>query len=315
MASRKCDHCGASVPSDEQFCPSCGTFLDPLTAPPSPRRDNVISVTSDGNYEEFNLGSPPADEPPAQSTGSDRGEVTCPSCGALNPSSNRHCQECGARLRQGPLPTAPRPAVQATAGVRAALAISALLFAVVVIALLFNVFNGPGGAATTTAVAGDSTTLGSIPEITQIEVINVECVPPGIGSFVCENLISGTEDEFQITYEELEEGDKVVITLIFREPMTVTRIDWTNLADDVQFRRNYRARGITIAAQGNPQAIPVELEDSPGLQTIAFAAVETTEVEITIESVYLAELVDGNSFRELAIQEIAVFGRRPTSLG
>ena len=219
-------------------------------------------------------------------------------------------------MRQGPLPTAPRPAVQATAGVRAALAISALLFAVVVIALLFNVFNGPGGEASTTVSAGDSTTLGTSAEIAQIEVISVECTPPGIGSFVCENLISGTEDEYQVTYEEVIEADeKVVIKLIFREPMTVTRIDWTNLADDVQFRRNYRARGITIAAQGNPQAIPVELEDSPGLQTIAFAAVETTEVEITIESAYLAELVEGNSFRELAIQEIAVFGRRPTSTG
>jgi hypothetical protein len=304
------------VPSDEQFCPSCGSFLDPLTAPQTPRRENVISVSSDGNYEEFDLGTaPPGEEPAGQPTRSERGQVTCPSCGALNPSSNRHCQECGARLRQGPLPTAPRPAVQATAGVRAALAISALLFAVVVVALLFNVFNGSDPETTTTLAGSGSTTLPAPEEITQIEVISVECAPPGIGSFVCENLISGTEDEYQVTYEELEEGEKVVITLIFREPMTVTRIDWSNLSDDVQFRRNYRARGITIAAQGNPQAIPVELEDSPGLQTIAFAAVETTEVVITVESAYLAELVDGNSFQELAIQEIAVFGRRPTALG
>jgi hypothetical protein len=302
------------VPSDEQFCPSCGTFLDPLTAPPTPRRDNVISVSSDGNYEEFDLSASPPDEPAEQPARSPGVEVTCPSCGASNPSTNRHCQECGARIRQGPLPTAPRPAVQATAGVRAALAISALLFAVVVVALLFNVFNGSGGETTTTVTADATTTLGTSAEIQPIEVISVECVPPGIGAFVCENLISGTEDEYQVTYEELEEGEKVVITLIFREPMTVTRIDWSNLSDETQFRRNYRARGITIAAQGNPQAIPVELEDEPGLQTIAFAAVETTEVVITVESAYLAELVDGNSFRELAIQEIAVFGRQPTTL-
>jgi zinc-ribbon domain len=308
VASRKCDHCGASVPADEQFCPSCGTFLDPLTAPVTPRRDNVISVTSDGNYEEFKLDTPPREEPAGESPQADRGQVTCPSCNAENPSTNRHCQECGARLRQGPLPTAPRPAVQATAGVRAALAISALLFAVVVIALLFNVFNGSDTPATTTVAAGGSTTLGSSPEIAQIEVISAECVPPGIGSFVCDNLISGTEDEYQVTYEELADGEQVVITLIFREPMTVNRIDWYNLADETQFRRNYRARGISIDAQGNPQPFPVELEDSAGVQQIAFAAVNTTEVVITIESAYLAEPVEGNVFKELAIQELTLFG-------
>ena len=312
MASRKCDHCGASVPSDEQFCPSCGTFLDPLTAPVAPRRDNVISVTSDGSYEEFDLGNAPPEEPAGKAATNDSGRITCPSCNAENPSSNRHCQECGARLKQGPLPTAPRPAVQATAGVRAALAISALLFAVVVVALLFNVFNGSETPATTTVAGGGSTTLGTSAEIEQIEVISAECVPPGIGSFVCDNLISGTEADYQITYEDLADGEQVVITLIFREPMTVNRIDWYNLADDIQFRRNYRARGITIDAQGNPQAFPVELEDSPGVQQIAFAAVSTTEVVITVESVYLAETVDDNVFREMAIQELVVFGRPAT---
>ena len=113
MASRKCDQCGASVAADEQFCPNCGSFLDPLE-PDAPRgRENVISVSSDGNYEEFELGAPP---PAVERSNPGRGEVTCPSCGANNPANNRHCQECGARLSQGPLPTAPRPAVQATAG-------------------------------------------------------------------------------------------------------------------------------------------------------------------------------------------------------
>ena len=150
MASRKCDQCGATVPRDEQFCPSCGSFMDPLVPEAAARRDNIISVSSDGNYEEFNLDNPPREDSPSGRGASDRGSVSCPSCGASNPPSNRHCQECGARLRQGPLPTAPRPAVQATAGVRAALAISALLFGVVVIALLFNVFNGEAATSSTT---------------------------------------------------------------------------------------------------------------------------------------------------------------------
>ena len=128
------------------------------------RRDNIISVTSDGNYEEFNLDNPPRDESPRKKAVSERGDVSCPSCGASNPPSNRHCQECGARLKQGPLPTAPRPAVQATAGVRAALAISALLFGVVVIAILFNVFSGEDTPSSTTVVASSSTS-GSVQQI------------------------------------------------------------------------------------------------------------------------------------------------------
>ena len=103
-------------------------------------------------------GQPATEEPrPGTKGTSDRGGVSCPSCGASNPPSNRHCQECGARLRQGPLPTAPRPAVQATAGVRAALAISALLFAVVVVAILFNVFSGDDTPSSTTLTASSST--------------------------------------------------------------------------------------------------------------------------------------------------------------
>ncbi|HEY6627387.1 MAG TPA: hypothetical protein VI193_00215, partial [Acidimicrobiia bacterium] len=163
--------------------------MDPLVPEPPARRDNIISVSSDGNYEEFNLDNPPQEESPPRNKGtSDGGEVSCPSCSASNPASNRHCQECGARLRQGPLPTAPRPAVQATAGVRAALAISALLFAVVVIAVLFNVFSGEDTPSSTTLTPSSSTAPTS-QELAPIEPISVVCDPPGIGSFVCDNLI------------------------------------------------------------------------------------------------------------------------------
>jgi len=311
VASRKCDQCGATVPADEQFCPSCGTFIDPLVPEPTARRDNIISVSSDGNYEEFNLDNPPREESPRGRANSDRGGVSCPSCGASNPSSNRHCQECGARLRQGPLPTAPRPAVQATAGVRAALAISALLFAVVVIAILFNVFSGEDTPSSTTVVASSSTS-GSVAEIGPIEVIRVDCTPEGIGSFICDNLITGTDDEYQITYTDLADDDNIVIRLTFREPMTVTRIDWFNLDDETRFRQNFRAHGIVVNAQDALTTVPVQLEDAPGAKEIDFAAINTNWIEITVESVYNAQPTEGNVFGELAIQEITVIGR-PTA--
>ncbi|HEY4584467.1 MAG TPA: zinc ribbon domain-containing protein, partial [Acidimicrobiia bacterium] len=277
--------------------------MDPLVPEAAARRDNIISVSSDGNYEEFNLDNPPREDSPSGRGASDRGSVSCPSCGASNPPSNRHCQECGARLRQGPLPTAPRPAVQATAGVRAALAISALLFGVVVIALLFNVFNGEAATSSTT-LAETSTTSAAVQEIGPIEPIGVDCAPPGIGSFICDNLITGTADEYQITFEDLAEGDNIVIRLTFREGMTVTRIDWSNIEDPTRFKQNYRAHGIVINAEDAITTVPAQLEDVSGTTEIPFAAIDADWIEITIESAYTAEVTGGNVFTELAIQEI-----------
>ncbi|MFV1962309.1 MAG: hypothetical protein ACC658_10795 [Acidimicrobiia bacterium] len=286
---------------------------------PPPVPGNVISVSSDGNYEEFSLDTgPPGDgnnegaapHPPSKT-------VHCPSCNAINPASNRHCQECGARLSQGPLPTAPRPAVQATAGVRAALAISGLLFVVVVVALIFNFFSGDGTAAETT-LGSTTTTQPTIIEPAVIDILDVECSPEGLGSFSCADLVSGSNAEYQVSWEELEaEEGNIIIKMIFRQPMIVTRIDWTNITDPVRFRQNYRARGLTIDAQGSLTQVPHELEDTPGIQIVNYAAVNANWIEITVQSAYQAEVVDGNVFRELAIDEITIWGRpaNPTTDG
>ena len=314
MVSQTCANCGSSVAADEQFCTNCGHFIDPMepTRRSAPERSGgVISVNSDGTYEEFQLDDgPPEEGDEAVASAPTSGRTSgCPSCGAINPASNRHCQECGARLNQAPLPTAPRPAVQATAGVRAAVAISGLLFVVIVIALLFNVFGGedPTTAPTVTSTTTPSTTLPS-PDV--IDILDTNCSHPGLGSFSCSNLTSGTSAEYQVNYEELvDNGEKIVITLIFREPMVVTRIDWTNLADVDRFKQNYRARGISIVADSNVTAVRVELQDTPGIQTVPFAAFNTNSIEITIESDYQAQLVNGNTFPEIAIDEITVIGR------
>jgi hypothetical protein len=306
VASRRCEHCGATVAADEQFCPNCGSFLDPLEPRPAPGRENIISVNSDGNYEEFELTSPPPESDRPRQGGV--GEATCPSCGAVNPANNRHCQECGARLSQGPLPTAPRPAVQATAGVRAALAISALLFGVVVIALIFNVFNGDPEATASTTTAPSATST-SIAELAPVDVLDVECNQEGVGSFVCDNLIDGGEAEYQFDYEAVPEGEPITIRLIFDRPTVVQRIDWINLEDATRLKRNYRARGIVIEADNSLQPVLVQLEDLAGSQPVAFAALDATSIQITIESDYPAEVVDDERFTEMAIQEIRVIGR------
>jgi len=331
VASQTCEHCGAIVAGDEQFCPSCGAFMDPMTAPRSRPRStgggNVISVSSDGPadspYEEFSLETPPMPEdtpppPPSQTQeGSGNGgvgPVNCPSCGAINPPNNRHCQECGARLRQGPLPTAPRPAVQATAGVRAALAISGLLLGVILIALFFNIFTGDDpeltGSTSTT-----STTLQVLEDPAPIDILNQTCDPQGISGLVCANLTGGTfgqGNEYQVSWDEAQ-SQGVTITLDFFEPMAITAIQWINIEDETRFRQNYRARSLLVQAQDSLSEVPVTLEDRQGTQQFPFSAIDTTSVVIQIVEVYQAERVDDNIFDELAIDEIVVIGRPVTA--
>jgi hypothetical protein len=302
MARHVCNNCGATV-VDEEFCPTCGSWVDPLTT-------STRSTKAGDDYEEFDLeGGPPA----AARSGE---PLICPSCGASNPANNRHCEECGARLRQSPLPAAPRPAVQATAGVRAVIALSALLGVVVLGALILN-FLRDDPAATTTTLAGSETTVtttdttAAIQDPGPIRILVANCTPEGLGgSFGCANLINGNEGEFQVNWNELPDTEKtVVIQLTFAQPMVVERIDWGNIEDESRFRLNYRVHGITIDAEGNLIPVGQELQNEPGLQSFPFAAIRANWIRITVQSVWNAEVVnDQEPFDELAVADITVIG-------
>lgn len=299
MARHVCTNCGATV-VDEEFCPTCGSWIDPLT---------TGRVRDDEEFEEFDL----EDRPPGPS-GRSGDPLICPSCGATNPPGNRHCEECGARLRQGPLPAAPRPAVQTTAGVRAVIALSGLLGVVVLGALLINLFSDDGTTTTTLdgGATSTTTTTGGVVEPAPVSIIDATCDPPGLGgSFGCSNVIDGeTDSEFQINWVELPANEQqVTIHLVLSQPMVVTRIFWTNIVDEDRFRLNYRAKGLRVEAEGNPIPVSIELQNEPGQQEFAFAAVRTTTVTITVLSHYEAEVVgDATPFEDLAVAEIVVIG-------
>ncbi|HEY5684006.1 MAG TPA: zinc ribbon domain-containing protein [Acidimicrobiia bacterium] len=301
MAAHVCDNCGSVVSSDDQFCPNCGAWIDPTTPDDG---------AGDDDYESFDLGDdgPPPDvpSPPVRLP---QQEVQCPSCGSSNPFTNRHCEECGARLSQGALPVAPRPAVQTTAGVRAAMAISALLLGVVIVALLFNILGGDEDGGTVTQETTTTTTSIPPPTPDVIPILDATCSVDGLANFGCANLVDGTtEREYQINWETLEEGDEVTIELKFAEPMVLTSFRWENLpADSDRFFQNYRARDI-IVSDGSVQGLGIRLENQGGEQTVPYASLRTLELTITVTSAYEPEPRDNNMFSELAIAEIRVVG-------
>lgn len=301
MARHVCDNCGSVVSDQDQFCPECGSWIDPT----SESYDD-----DDGGYEEFSLsdepGPAPTGRPPLQVASQ---TLSCPSCGAPNPDTNRHCEECGARLSQGTLPVAPRPAVQATAGVRAAMAISALLFGVVFIAILFNLFTGddePDGDVT--AESTSSTTTTTVAPPTELPILSTSCSVQGLSGFECRNLLDETR-EYQINWEGLADDEVVTIDLIFPEAMLITGFQWDNLpADDDGFYQNYRARSITVESEGQ-LGVPMELADSPGSQLQQYVSARTNTLRITINTAYLPEERGGRVFTELAVKGITVIGR------
>src|SRR5690606_9496836 len=155
-----------------------------------------ISVSSDGPYEEFRLDEPtPAAPPPSTPRGAST--VECPPCHAPNPPTNLHCQDCGARLRLAPQPTGPRPPVPATPGVPAALATRRPLLVVILVALAVNLFGGDGTATSTTVPTSTTTTEPQVVENAPIQVLSVTCTQPGLGPYVCDNLINGEGSEYQ----------------------------------------------------------------------------------------------------------------------
>ncbi|MDH4118988.1 MAG: hypothetical protein OEW30_16525, partial [Acidimicrobiia bacterium] len=237
MAGHICDNCGATV-GDEQFCPTCGSWVDPLPG---------------GNgeeFEQFSLGeAPPAD---SQTARIPRQETQCPSCGSPNPASNRHCENCGARLAQGALPVAPRPAVQTTAGVRAAMGISAVLLVVIIAVVIANVFGDDDAASTTTVAAIQSTTTARV-EPQPLTILDVDCklssdaTLEAIAGFECGKLIDGDAErtgEFQFTWTDLPDGTNPVIVLKFAEQVSVRSIVWTNIKDPTRFAQNYKANRV-----------------------------------------------------------------------
>lgn len=295
MSRQVCRNCGATVIDDDQFCPTCGEFLAHEDEP-----GNTV--------EQFELS--PVPPPPAVTAARRPGAaIICPSCGTTNSPTNRHCEECGARLSQGPLPAAPRPAVQATAGVRAVVAIAGLLLGVVVIALIFRLFSDDANPTDTTTSATPTSTSLTVQEPDVLNVLDATCSAEAVGSFICENLISSTDTEYQTNWADLQDaGETLTITIQFRQGVRISAILWTNLSDEVRFQQNFKARSLAVLADDSRTPQQFELQNTPGEQSLLFSSLFTNKLIIEVQSAYPAVLAEDNVWTELAIDEIQILG-------
>ncbi len=117
-----CRRCGAANSAGDQFCGSCGAFLEwegeaiedagtvadaavaaaPVAAPVEPTTAEPAPAAPPPTP------APPAGEPPPGPAATPlAGTVTCPACGRQNPPGRTFCQACGTRLVAGTAAGAP----------------------------------------------------------------------------------------------------------------------------------------------------------------------------------------------------------------
>ena len=272
-------------------------------------RDRQDSL--DELFEPFELDeTPPPDEdlPPSPAPAAAEpvtGTVNCPSCGTENPDYNRHCEACGARLSQEPLPVAAPPMMRGTPGGRALAVLAAVVLVVALIALIFNVFGGNGGdeeAAETTT----TTTSTQPPVVEEMFASTVEASSE-LPGFEAENLIDGNPETSW--NDQSNRGRDASLTFRFTRPVQITRIELQNLEDEVRFKRNYRIQGYQISVDDLAIEITGRLEDTNASQDVQIASLETTELTIVVTSTFPAQAVeDLPPFDELALQGVRFFG-------
>lgn len=273
----------------------------------------------DDLFEPFELSDgPPVDEPepsaPARRSAATTAPVTattaanvmCPSCGSVNPGYNRHCEHCGARLSQDPLPVAPPPMSRTSPGARALGVLAAVVLVVALAVLIFNVFRGGGDGSADSTSSTTSSTSTLPPVVTEVFPTQVEASSE-LAGFEASNLIDG--DPETSWNDDSARGRDAVLTFRFARPVSLAEIEFQNLSGDERFKRNYKIQGFSITVDDLAIEINERLANTNEPQRVSIASVETTELIIRVLSTYAAEPA-GNAppFDELALQDVRFFG-------
>lgn len=234
--------------------------------------------------------------------------VNCPSCGAVNPGFNHHCERCGSRLSTDPMPIAPAPPARSTAGGRALGVLAAVVLVVALVALMMNIFGG----GDETDIAGPNTSTST--STTVINTAPIEIIPTSTKassqlneSFGPGNLIDG-DPETRWNDNSLR-GVGAWLEFTFSPAVQITEIVFQNVEDDESFKRNYKIQGYQIEVNDLNVPISGRLLNSNEPQRVKIASLETFNLKIFVTTTHLAEPVgEAPPFSELALQGVQFFG-------
>lgn len=231
--------------------------------------------------------------------------VSCPACGAQNPSFNHHCERCGSRLSTSPMPIAPAPASRTSPGVRALGVLAAVVLIVILVALMVNIFRG-GEPAQEGADTSSSTTT-TQPEIVTEIFPTSATASSSLDGFGPENLIDGNPDT---RWNDASlRGVDAWLEFTFATPVQIKEMEFQNVTDDTKFHQNFKIKGYSITVNDLNVPIVGRLLNSNAPQTVRIASLDTVKLRVAVSTTYLAESVDDNPpFDELALQGVKFFG-------
>lgn len=242
------------------------------------------------------------------STTSDPAEaIGCPACGARNPAYNHHCERCGSRLSQEPMPIAPAPAARSTAGGRALGVLAAVVLLVALVALVMNIFkSGEADLAGPDTEPSSTTTTVLVPTV-ELFASSATASSQVAESFSPENLIDGNPETRW--NDDSQRGVDAWIEFTFATPVQIREIELQNVTDNEGFRRNFKIQGYTITVNDVNVPISGRLANSPGPQTVQIASLETIWLRVEVTTTYPAESVgEAPPYQELALQGVRFFG-------
>lgn len=266
--------------------------FDPPPVPPSPAR----------------TGEQPVHQDHVPTSGDPADTVGCPSCGARNSAFNHHCERCGSRLSQDPMPIAPAPAARSTAGGRALGVLAAVVLLVALVALMMNIFSGGepdiAGPDSTSSSTTSTTVLAQTVELFAASATASSQVADSFGP---ENLIDGDPDTRW--NDDSQRGVGAWIEFTFATPVEIRQIELVNVTDDELFKRNFKIQGYIIEVSDLDVDISGRLANSNAPQTVLITSLKTIKLTIRVTTTHPAESVgDLPPFQELALQEVRFFG-------
>ncbi len=329
-----CRRCGVSNPAGDQFCGSCGAFLE-WEGDPSDAHAPEPAAPSEP------IAPPPTTQPepfPAAQIVSalPLPGITCPSCGTINPTQKVFCQSCGTDLRDakgggaagGATAAGPRSTRATKSGglpfwLPIVIVIGLLVgVAFVVVGIVMRPTPAPPGATTIPSVTftptlppspgtspGGSVSPGTESGQLTLTGAKASSIVGNRAKFKADRVIDGN---LQTCWQEGAKDEKGQWIEVSFAP---SRLDYVVIYSGYQLSHdaylgNARPENVVVSVNGGPpepfllidseQPLRLDVEDTPGATTVRIEIVSSFDA---IKTSY-----PGSPFDDLSISEIRAFG-------